>query len=76
MQMNFELDLKKIEKDEKKKMLLSLVDYNMYYESYLICKLFTENTDDMKEKRVYNDIIKICKTTQNKCVILQMIKEL
>ena len=75
MQMNFELDLKKIEKDEKKKMLSSLLNYNMFYECNLMCELFIKNIEIKKEINILNDIIELCKTNQNKNKILQMIKE-
>lgn len=71
----YELNVKNINKEEKKKMLYSLIDYNMFFECFLMCKLFIKNIDLKREKDILNDIIKICKTTQNKSAILQMVKE-
>lgn len=72
---NFQLELNKINNIKKKKMLLSLIENNMFFECCLICELFKQSTADNIEKNIYIDIIKICRTSQDKDKIIQMIQE-
>ena len=70
--MYYELNLKKVSKEEKFKMIKSLVNNDMFYECMLICELFKKDI----EEKIYDKIIKICKTNQNKENIFEIIKSL
>lgn len=72
--MKQELEIKKIEFIQRIDMLKSLIRNDMYYECILICELFKDNINH-EEKAIYNDVIKMCKTTQNKKDILKIIQK-
>lgn len=71
--MKYETDISKIDYIEKVKMIEVLANTNSFYECSLLCAIFRDNTDNNAEKNMYDNIIKICKTTQQKNCVLELI---
>ena len=69
-------DIKAITKEYKKKMIISLLKYDMYYECKELCIVFINNTENKHTIRILNDIIKECSLgTRKQYRILEKLKE-
>ena len=71
--MKYETDISKIDYVEKIKMIEVLANTDSFYECGLLCAIFRDNTNNNTEKDMHDNIIKICKTTQKKNCILELI---